>query len=168
VVGFEVGITAKKKGDEYDFNADTVGDANIRGISEECEEAPEETNQSVKFVKTPKVLPAEDDLVYNGRSQDDKETKEEHVSCLFESHFASKAYDGEEEEKRTQKKEKRMGKLKKKKEKGVFYKESKGTFYRQSTDDKSKKSKNEQREGKRRLFNTPDEFLKKFLHMGLF
>jgi hypothetical protein len=68
------------------------------------------------------VLPPENNFVNNRWSQDDEKTEEEQIGCFLESDFSGKAYDGEEEEKGTEKKEKCMSEFKKEKEKSVFFK----------------------------------------------
>ena len=109
----EKSIHSDSKGDARYFDANPVGNSDIRTISKEGKKSQYKTLKTIKFVKTPKITSLKDECVDDRRSKNNKKTKEKKMRGTCERLSACKSNDGDEKEKGGEKKEEGMRKFEK-------------------------------------------------------
>ena len=73
---FEIGIETEEECHDDDLDPDAIGNPDIRRVPKESEEALDEPEQTIKFVKAPVIASAEDEAIDEWWCQNDEETEE--------------------------------------------------------------------------------------------
>lgn len=164
VARLEVGIEAETDSDEYDFYTNTIRNADIGSITEEGEETPYQSEESVEFVEAPIISSTHDPSVDEGWSKDNEETEEEKVGRFFETARSSVTHHWEEYNEGTEEKEECVGEFEVVVEERLFSEVGQGVFDGQANEDEGDKGCGERTDGQWGILDSLDESSEECFH----